>query len=1252
MKGILPYLHPRRFGWPVLAVLLYLLSLLVSRLYSDRNAVAREVRKAETYLARHQRDFEKLISDTALLIRLSEKTESPGEFQRVVARTWGLFLYRPYPNNDPPRLQFWNKQLATPPDDVLSAADGLYTRRLTNGWYVILRRTVATGREPLLALAVIPVQSRFFIETDYLPESFYFSKTADKRVRISSRPTPYAVLSREGTPAFYLERKAAGAVAYNDRASNLLRFTAVFFLLLFVIRYSRELAKKRGAWWAIGWLGAALFGLRLSTYLFPGLLNLRQFEFFSPLIYGSNFIQRSLGDLLINAALACWWVLFAWSQWKDHSTSDPLRDSRWSRVRAVGVLGLLLYSTFTLADLIRSLVADSKISFDVTDFFSLNLFTVAGFLVLTLLSLTYFFLSRLLYGLLRSEASWLRPLWIYFGLALGGLIYLSLRPRSGEVLFFLPVLCWLLGYTFLMNHQDWLARRLRINFAGVLWWIFLFSASIATIMLTQNDRVELARRKSIAEKLAVQTDPSSEMLMSIAVKYLDDKFLADNFHRFYQEQEGRVLRDSIIAGNYSGFLNKYDTRLYVYDSLAQPLYNDDPVTYEALNIIYTEQGRPTATEGLYYYETSFDRFNYIIRRELRDTAGRKLGYFFIVSNLKNFSRDAIFPELFRKNKKADPENSPIYSNAVYIRGRLVSPPGNYPFATWLGDRQVPEAGFSQRSAGDYNELWYRASKEKVVVVARKKETLLETITLFSYIFCSFLFVVGLLQLLLYLLRTGWSLPHWRQFWHFNIRSQVHSTILFISVFSFLIIGAATISFFISRNRQSNSEKLSRTMKIMVNEMEKKMSAHSSFDDVVKVYDSVPGIGLQQLADEVSDIHGVDVNVYDLEGNLKVSSEANVYNKGVLSKKMEPSAFYHLDRLRQVQHVQEEKVGAFSYLSIYAPVRDEEGRVQAYVNIPYFTSRTELRQEISNFLVTVINLNAFIFLLAGLIALFITNRITSSFSLISDKMKEVQLDGRNEAIVWNRNDEIGQLVQEYNKMVAKLSASAAALAKSEREGAWREMARQVAHEIKNPLTPMKLGIQYLQKAINNNQDNVKELTASVAGTLVEQIDHLSRIAADFSQFANIGNSQGQQFDLHEVIASVRELFSANPNLELTWFPVLEPLPVWADKTQLNRLFTNLLTNATEACPEGVRCQVQVNEQVEPGHVIISIRDNGAGIPPAMQEKIFTPNFTTKSSGTGLGLAMCKGIVEQARGEIWFETEPGKGTVFYVKLPLTK
>ncbi|MDQ3552068.1 MAG: HAMP domain-containing histidine kinase, partial [Bacteroidota bacterium] len=210
--------------------------------------------------------------------------------------------------------------------------------------------------------------------------------------------------------------------------------------------------------------------------------------------------------------------------------------------------------------------------------------------------------------------------------------------------------------------------------------------------------------------------------------------------------------------------------------------------------------------------------------------------------------------------------------------------------------------------------------------------------------------------------------------------------------------------------------------------------------------------------------------------------------------------------------------------------------------------------------------------------------------------------------------------------------------------------QVAHEIKNPLTPMKLSIQFLQKAIHNNQPNVKDLTTSVTNTLVEQIDHLSKIAADFARFAHIGNLKTEVFDLHKVLDNLKELFGSNPNVEFHWFRLAHPVIVKADKTHMNRLFTNLITNSIDACSGNENCRIEIREDLIKDDILIQIKDNGEGIEEEMQSKIFTPNFTTKTSGTGLGLAMCKSIVEQADGEIWFKTTPGEGTCFYVQLPL--
>ena len=253
------------------------------------------------------------------------------------------------------------------------------------------------------------------------------------------------------------------------------------------------------------------------------------------------------------------------------------------------------------------------------------------------------------------------------------------------------------------------------------------------------------------------------------------------------------------------------------------------------------------------------------------------------------------------------------------------------------------------------------------------------------------------------------------------------------------------------------------------------------------------------------------------------------------------------------------------------------------------------------------------------------------------------------IEWKRDDEIGQLVKQYNKMVEALAESADKLSRSERESAWREMAQQVAHEIKNPLTPMKLSVQHLQRAWNEKSGNLDELVQRISKTMIEQIDTLSVIASEFSNFAKMPRPKNEVLDLDEMIRSAVNLFAVTPGLEIHFEENPGKRLVFADREQLSRAFSNLLKNAIQAIPENKKGMIGIAIKTENGLHVISVSDNGSGIPKALQSKIFSPNFTTKTSGMGLGLAMVKSATELLGGNIWFETTEGKGSVFYISLP---
>ena len=340
-----------------------------------------------------------------------------------------------------------------------------------------------------------------------------------------------------------------------------------------------------------------------------------------------------------------------------------------------------------------------------------------------------------------------------------------------------------------------------------------------------------------------------------------------------------------------------------------------------------------------------------------------------------------------------------------------------------------------------------------------------------------------------------------------------------------------------------------------------------------------------------------------------------------------------------------------YQSAYIPFRNIDNEVLGYLNLPYFSRQSELRQEISTFLVAVINIYVLLILLAIVLAIFITNQITQPLRLLEDSFSRIKLGEQNRLIEYRARDEIGSLVDEYNRMVVELEESANLLAKSEREDAWREMAKQIAHEIKNPLTPMKLSIQYLQRSWGNEDENFADRLDSVSDTLIEQINDLSKIATEFSNFAKIQRSPSTNVDITGIISKAVNLFANSEEGRVEFkYDLDEPIYVFVDTKQLDRVFINLIKNALQAIPKGRKGLIQVSLEGKTDYVLIAIADNGSGIPEELRDKLFRPNFTTKTSGMGLGLAIVKNIVESEKGKIWFETEVDVGTTFYIQLPI--
>ncbi|WP_020535427.1 sensor histidine kinase [Lewinella cohaerens] len=319
---------------------------------------------------------------------------------------------------------------------------------------------------------------------------------------------------------------------------------------------------------------------------------------------------------------------------------------------------------------------------------------------------------------------------------------------------------------------------------------------------------------------------------------------------------------------------------------------------------------------------------------------------------------------------------------------------------------------------------------------------------------------------------------------------------------------------------------------------------------------------------------------------------------------------------------------------------------AWFTIDFFKDQPEF---LSSWLEQLLSLYIFLLLIAGALGIILANSISDPIVQIGKKLGDTRLQN-NEPLQWPREDEIGKLVANYNQMIVDLDKSAAKLAATERESAWREMAKQVAHEIKNPLTPMKLQLQQLLRLEKEDPERAREWSKRIAGSIIEQIDGLALIATEFSSFARLPEANATTFDLSTLVQSAYDLHSAGKTSGQLSLNLPEaPAMIHADRDQLLRVLNNLIRNADQALHDQQAPHIDIRLEALGDFHQLTITDNGTGIPLHIQSKIFQPNFTTKSSGMGLGLAMCKAIVEQAEGMIDFDTKIGEGTVFKVTLP---
>jgi len=1233
----------------IAAAWLYTLSFLFTN-YFAADSSANKVSKVLTqYLTGKEHEFENICKDTALLKNITSGEPSE-ERDQLTKKDYGLFVYAVNDIGNPIDL-YWNTNFMFVERGDLEKPDGFYAVKYKNGFFELLKKTIVFDRQKHIVAVLVPVYWQYSIETSDVQWKFAVHGL-EKKYSLSLTEGDVTVINSAGEPVFFIANRDNTSPDQPGEVSTILRLLAVLLVTVFINSLATVLAERTGFIYGFTFLVIVVIPARMLTYFFPFPFDLRRFALFGPDVFAASRLHPSLGDLLINTLLLYWIVCFIKFNYQTIGNIQLSENAK----KIIGAFALLLLPLFTMevTSVLSSLVMDSaRIPFTVTSFFDLNVYTLVSFIIICILLLSYFYAAQLLLKL----SHFVQPgmYWRIIILLSFSLFLLSFKISGDtDTLINFVIIAWIiLFYFFLELGKTDIANSFYRSAYFIPWSIFLI-ASVSALLIFQNSQLEHRVRRSIADNVSMKSDYTSAKILDVAMRGFSGFINKINFIDFYNPERNSEIKEKLSNNNFQGYLNNFYTRIYTFDGHQQPLFNEDSASFNVLKSIIANQSTQTDVDGLYYYENIENitsGFSYIYEKDVYLPDSIPQGHIFLIISPKEYADDEFSPQLFKQLIKDEPLIGRDYAYAVYNNYKLIKSSGNYNFRDTITIKEVPKFTDEYVQSEGYTELWHKAPDNRVVVVTRKNIWIKEAITFFAYLFGLLILLIAFQHFGNLIFNTHFRWQELQKIFRLNIRAQIQAIIVSVSIISFIIIGVAIISFFIISFKNNNEKRLVAVSEMIVEEIKQHTDNRFTASDMTSLDKIDLHYALQQKILEIANIHKADINLFDVNGNLLVTSQPYIFENGILSRKMHPTAFYSMRYDHSTKFTPAEKVVDVEFQTIYVPVEGADKSTFAYLNIPSFNTQKDLKQEISNFLVTILDLNALIFIMAGAIAIWITRRITTSFTLIGNKMKAISFGSVNEEIEWKKEDELGELIAEYNKMVRKLAESADALARSEREGAWREMARQVAHEIKNPLTPMKLSIQYLQRAIDNNAPNVKDLSKQVAGTLVEQIDQLSKIAGDFSQFANIANVNIEVFDLSNTIEMIVQLYSADERLCITWEKEEGSYLIKADRTQINRLFTNLVKNAIEAHEKIDGAKIVIRQSFRENEVLISVTDNGHGIPPNMRPKIFTPNFTTKSSGTGLGLAICKGIVEKANGHIWFETKENEGTTFFVSLPLT-
>ena len=1120
------------------------------------------------------------------------------------------------------KMVYWSSNQFSFPNLLSKVTSQTRLLTLPNGIYITQKRIV--GNHELIGL--VHVKNNYSYENQFLENSFIlpFDLPSDYKILPVRGKDTYEI--KDITGQFLFSIAPSGAKFSNESQLYfpviLYLLGLLFFLLSFYQRINRY---KKGKFVVKMVLVIAILSIIYSIHIFFGIpFILKHLVLFSARVYAVSSWVPSFGDFFLVTVL-----FFFLSLVFIREFSSVERLKKQLIIPAFVFAGSLYQLT---GFLIGNLIKNSNITYRLTRITDIDQYSISSYLAIAMLLFSVFLIHLKI--IQKTEHLSRRNHFLNFNLAA---VFVSI------ILSFLFSSVWsyFLVLFFAVNVLQCLVRKMHISLYSLSYsilFISLFSViSLLSVYHTiKNHDIEI--QKLLAINLSAEQDPVAEVFLT----RMQDQFDTDSVIPALLKPPYNELENYLTHNYFSGYFRKYDIQ-YTFCTATDPVLiqpeNISEPCFPFFEKMIKRSGIKIPGSSFYFMNNMNGRISYLGKLHYplaHDSNGISV---FIEINSKIIAEGIGFPELLMDSAMIKPLSYKHLSYAKYFEEELVNRSGEFTYNYYLQSYNLKKSGseFQMMNWDRYDHLIYTLDEKNHIIVSNRSLRFVDYLISFPYIFVFYFVFVLTISILGNSNFRKLIIPH-------DLRFRIQASIILVVLISLLFVATGTIYYNIQEYQGRHKVDLQEKIKSISEDIKDRLIYVNSISPELQQW-------LFTELYKLSNIFRTDINIYDRNGELLATSRPEIFAKGITSDRMNSKAYYELSERYQLNYFQPEKIDLLSYLSAYEPILNNKGDYLGYINLPYFTREDDLKQGISTFIVAFINLYLILFLASVILAVLLSNKITRPLSLIREKLKSIQLGKKSEQINYQAEDEIGALVREYNHKVDELAESAELLARSERESAWREMAKQIAHEIKNPLTPMKLNIQYLQRAKADGNEHYDDFFDRVTKNLIEQIDTLSGIATEFSNFAQMPKAKNEVFNLIEVLENVCSLFEPNQNLHFSldknnFTEVL----IFADKEQLSRAFLNLVKNGIQAIPADQKGEIHITVQKSGPAALITISDNGTGISKEAQEHLFEPNFTTKTSGMGLGLSIVRNIITNFNGKIWLENSEETCTTFHVEIPL--